>query len=43
MGLGKSYFASLRGKKVVFERVTSFPDVKLQKVTGYADFEVFFR
>lgn len=42
MGLSKGYLATLKGKKVTFKVVTSFPDVKLKKVQSFGDFEAYF-
>lgn len=41
MGYSKSYFSHFKGQKATFKVVTSFPDVKLQKVFSFGDFEAY--
>lgn len=40
MSLGKGYLATLKGKKVTFKVVNSFPDLKVQFVDHFADYKV---
>lgn len=40
MSLGKGYLATLKGKKVTFKVVNSFPDLKVQFVDHYGDYKV---
>ena len=40
MSYGKSFFESMKGKKIVFKEVSSFPDVKIQFVDSFGDFKV---
>ncbi|MBR1393607.1 MAG: hypothetical protein IJ561_07205 [Ruminococcus sp.] len=40
MSVTKEHLASLKGKKVTFREVTSFPDIKVQFVENFPDFEV---
>lgn len=40
MALSKSYLATLKGKKVTFKVVNSFPDLKVQFVTSFPDYKV---
>ncbi|PHI10491.1 hypothetical protein KSU03_00885 [Fusobacterium polymorphum] len=38
--LSKGYFATLKGKKVTFKVVNSFPDIKVQFVEAFGDYKV---
>ena len=38
--LSKGYFATLKGKKVIFKVVNSFPDIKVQFVDNFGDYKV---
>ncbi len=38
--LSKGYFATLKGKKVVFEVVRSFGDIKVKFVEHFGDYKV---
>lgn len=40
MSYDKSFFERMKGKKLVFKEVTSFPDIKLQYVDSFGDFKV---
>lgn len=40
MSYDKAFFESMKGKKLVFKEVTSFPDVKLQFVDSFGDLKV---
>lgn len=40
MSLGKGYLATLKGKKVTFKVVSSYPDLKVQFVDCYGDYKV---
>ncbi len=40
MSMGKGYLATLKGKKVVFKVVNSFPDLKVQFVDSFGDYKV---
>ena len=40
MSIDKSFFESMKGKKIVLKDVSSFPDVKLQFVECFGDFKV---
>ena len=40
MGYSKGYLATLKGKKVKFKVVNSFPDLKVQFVTAFGDYRV---
>ncbi|MCQ2234505.1 MAG: hypothetical protein MJZ24_07200 [Paludibacteraceae bacterium] len=36
----KEDFAKYKGKKIVFKKVTAFPDVKIQFVTAFPDYKI---
>ncbi len=40
MGYSKGYLATLKGKKVKFKVVNSFPDLKVQFVASFGDYKV---
>lgn len=40
MALSKGYLATLKGKKVTFKVVNSFPDLKVQFVDAFGDYKV---
>ncbi len=40
MAYDKSFFESIKGKKIVFREVTAFPDVKIQYVDSFGDFKI---
>ena len=40
MSLGRGYLATLKGKKVTFKVVNSFPDLKVQFVDSFGDYKV---
>ena len=40
MSYDKSFFENMKGKKIVFKEVSSFPDLKLQFVDSFGDFKV---
>ena len=40
MSLGKGYLATVKGKKVTFKVVNSFPDLKVQFVDSFPDYKV---
>ena len=40
MSLGKGYLATLKGKKITFQVVNSFPDLKVQFVDAFGDYKV---
>ena len=40
MAYTKSFFESMKGKKIIFKEVTSFPDLKIQYVDSFGDFKV---
>ena len=40
MSLGRGYLATLKGKKVTFKVVNSFPDLKVQFVDAFGDYKV---
>ncbi len=40
MALSKGYLATLKGKKVTFKVVNSFPDLKVQFVDSFGDYKV---
>ena len=40
MGYSKGYVATLKGQKVKFKVVNSFPDLKVQFVTAFGDYRV---
>lgn len=40
MSLGKGYLATVKGKKVTFKVVNSFPDLKVQFVDHFGDYKV---
>lgn len=40
MGYSKGYLATFKGKKIKFKVVNSFPDMKVQFVSGGADYKV---
>ncbi|MBR4554023.1 MAG: hypothetical protein IKO27_00350 [Ruminococcus sp.] len=39
MSYSKDYLAKFKGKKVTFRKVTSFPDLKIQFVDSFGDYE----
>lgn len=40
MSLGKGYLATVKGKKITFKVVNSFPDLKVQFVDSFPDYKV---
>lgn len=40
MTYDKSFFKSVKGKKIIFKEVTAFPDVKIQYVNSFGDFKI---
>lgn len=40
MSLGKGYLATIKGRKVTFKVVNSFPDLKVQFVDSFPDYKV---
>jgi len=40
MPLSKGYLATLKGKKVTFQVVNSFPDLKVQFVDNFGDYKI---
>ena len=40
MALSKGYLATLKGKKVTFKVVNSFPDIKVQFVDSFPDYKI---
>ncbi len=40
MSLSKGYLATLKGRKVTFQVVNSFPDIKVQFVDSFPDYKV---
>jgi len=36
----KEFLAQFKGKKVTFREVSSFPDIKVQYVSSFADYEI---
>ena len=40
MSLGKGYLATVKGEKVTFKVVNSFPDLKVQFVDSFPDYKV---
>ena len=40
MSLGRGYLGTLKGQKVVFKVVNSFPDLKVQFVNSFPDYKV---
>lgn len=40
MSYSKDYLEKFRGKKVTFRKVTSFPDLKIQFVDSFPDYNI---
>ncbi|MCR5118670.1 MAG: hypothetical protein K6B44_03500 [Lachnospiraceae bacterium] len=40
MTYDKSFFESVKGKKIIFKEVTAFPDIKIQYVDSFGDFKI---
>ena len=40
MSYSKDYLEKYKGKKVTFKWVTSFPDLKIQFVNSFADYDI---
>ena len=40
MSYDKNYLSRFKGQKVIFKKVTSFPDLKIQFVDSFGDYKV---